>query len=449
MSSDSTDEERKTPSDQQVLASSKMSAESSWDGPDDPGNPRNWSILERTFGVAVPAWYAFAVTFGTSVYASGVFDIMAKFQVSRTVALLGVSLYALGIGLGPVFGAPISETLGRRWVYLLTMPPFLLFTMGAGLGKNIGTVLVCRFLASILGAPAVAVGAGSVADLWDMQQGGGIAGMLFVLMPFLGSSLGPLIGGFAVQKQGEKPNDWAWTMWVIIIIAGPAWIASFFARESYAKVILAKRAIARGLPQPPKPAPKEALRFLLVVTLLRPVHMLLLEPIVGWMSLYVAFAFGILFATFDAFPYVFGNIYHFELDQIGLTYLGIIVGILIATLTFGIVDKTIYAKAKSRVTEPGKIPPPEERLYLGTSCYLVDAYQAINTASAIAANSLLRYIMAAAFPLFTVQMYDRLGVNWAASLLGFVAIAMLPIPWILYYWGPFLRRRSAYEMGNF
>ncbi|KAL9057984.1 MAG: hypothetical protein Q9162_001976 [Coniocarpon cinnabarinum] len=237
--------------------------------------------------------------------------------------------------------------------------------MGAGLGKNIGTVLVCRFLASILGAPAVAVGAGSVADLWDMQQGGGIAGMLFVLMPFLGSSLGPLIGGFAVQKQGEKPNDWAWTMWVIIIIAGPAWIASFFARESYAKVILAKRAVARGLPQPPKPAPKEALRFLLVVTLLRPVHMLLFEPI------------------------------------------------------------------------------------LGTSCYLVDAYQAINTASAIAANSLLRYIMAAAFPLFTVQMYDRLGVNWAASLLGFVAIAMLPIPWILYYWGPFLRRRSAYEMGNF
>ena len=80
---------------------------------------------------------------------------------------------------------------------------------------------------------------------------------------------------------------------------------------------------------------------------------------------------------------------------------------------------------------------------------MIDAYKALNAASAIAANSLLRYMLAAAFPLFTVQMYNKLGVDWAASLLGFISVAMLPIPWILYRWGPFLRRRSAYEMGNF
>ena len=231
--------------------------------------------------------------------------------------------------------------------------------MGAGLAENIGTLLVCRFFASVLGAPAVAIGAGSVADLWDMQQGGAIAGMFFILMPFLGSSLGPLIGGFAVQDQ----IDWRWSMWVMIIIGGPAWIAAFFQAETYEKVLLQKRAIKRGLRQPPKPPPREALKLLITVTLLRPVHMLLFEPIVGWMSLYVAFAFGILFAFFDAFPYVFGNIYHFDLGQIGLTYLSIIVGILLATVTFGIIDKTLYARAKARVTEPGKIPPPEERLY--------------------------------------------------------------------------------------
>jgi MFS family permease len=70
--------------------------------------------------------------------------------------------------LGPVVGAPISETLGRKWVYLTTMPLFILFTMGAGLAHNTGTLLACRFFSSLLGAPAVAVGAGSVADLLDL-----------------------------------------------------------------------------------------------------------------------------------------------------------------------------------------------------------------------------------------------------------------------------------------
>ena len=62
------------------------------------------------------------------------------------------------IGFGPVIGAPISETLGRKYVYLISMPLFLLFTMGAGLAENFGTLLVCRFFSALLGAPVVAVG---------------------------------------------------------------------------------------------------------------------------------------------------------------------------------------------------------------------------------------------------------------------------------------------------
>ncbi|KAL9052299.1 MAG: hypothetical protein Q9162_005501 [Coniocarpon cinnabarinum] len=383
--------------------------------------------------------------------------------------------------------------------------------MGAGLATNFGTLLVCRFLAAAVGAPSVAVGAGSTADIFDMQEGGAIAGSFFVLMPFLGSAFGPLIGGYAVLRQG----DWAWSMWVIIMIAGPAWLCSFFLRETYAKQILKKRAIVRGLEQPPKLPPRAAMKQLLLVTLLRPVHMMLFEPIVSWLSMYVAFTFGILFGFFDAFPYVFSTYYDFDLGQVGLAYIGIIVGIFLAIPTFGIIDRTFYAKSKMRVRGTGKIPPPEERLYacmfgsialpvamfwfgwtakrdvhwivpilagvpfgwglillfvsllgleprarrmisveqqmsrLGSIVYLIDTYQALNAASAVAANSLLRYIMAAAFPLFSLQMYEHLGVDWASSLLGFVAIALLPIPWIFYRWGPLLRRRSSYELGNF
>jgi hypothetical protein len=77
--------------------------------------------------------------------------------------------------------------------------------------------------------------------------------------------------------------------------------------------------------------------------------------------------------------------------------------------------------------------------------YLTDVYGPLNGASASSANSFLRYVAGAAFPLFTVQMFKGMGVAWAASLLGFVSIALIPIPWVFYKFGPALRARSSFE----
>ena len=56
----------------------------------------------------------------------------------------------------------------------------------------------------------------------------------------------------------------------------------------------------------------------------------------------------------------------------------------------------------------------------------------MNGASAMAANGLARYSMGAVFPLFTFQMYERLGIAWATSLLAFISVAMMPIPWVFF-----------------
>ena len=64
------------------------------------------------------------------------------------------------------------------------------------------------------------------------------------------------------------------------------------------------------------------------------------------------------------------------------------------------------------------------------------------SASAVAANGLLRYAFGAGFPLFTIQMYEKLGIAWATSLLAFIGLALLPIPFVLYKFGPSLRARS-------
>ncbi|KAI9769245.1 MAG: hypothetical protein M1840_004374 [Geoglossum simile] len=80
--------------------------------------------------------------------------------------------------------------------------------------------------------------------------------------------------------------------------------------------------------------------------------------------------------------------------------------------------------------------------------YMIDTYSAPTAASALAANGMARYVFGAAFPLFTVQMYNRLGVAWATSLLGFLSLALLPVPWVLWTWGPEIRKKSGYETIN-
>lgn len=80
--------------------------------------------------------------------------------------------------------------------------------------------------------------------------------------------------------------------------------------------------------------------------------------------------------------------------------------------------------------------------------YLGDAYPSV-AASVFASNDLFRSCFGAGFPLFASAMYNKLGVGWASSLLGFLSIAFIPIPFLLYKYGETLRRRSKVALKDF
>ena len=42
-------------------------------------------------------------------------------------------------------------------------------------------------------------------------------------------------------------------------------------------------------------------------------------------------------------------------------------------------------------------------------------------------------------------VYTALGIPWATSLFGFIAVALTPVPWVLFKWGPQIRAKSHYE----
>lgn len=173
------------------------------------------------------------------------------------------------------------------------------------------------------------------------------------------AGLGPVIGGFAASY-----TEYRWTQWCTILLALAAYIFVLPTQETHRKVLLKRKAQRMGLPPPePELEPREAIKLLLTITLFRPIRMLMSEPIVLCYSVYNAFTFSVLFAFFEAYPYVFMGEYGFDIWQYGLTFLGIGAGVLLGAVGAVVVDRFVYQKIvrEGRISEKG----PEHRLYIG------------------------------------------------------------------------------------
>ncbi|KAK5988383.1 Polyamine transporter 4 [Cladobotryum mycophilum] len=459
--------------------------EDSWT--DDPRNPYNWSNTKKVYHTACVAFYAFTITYMSSAYAPGTRRAASDLGVSQTVSLLGVSIFCLGLSLGPVIGAPLSETAGRLVVYRFGLPIATLFIIGSALARNIRTIVVCRFLAGVFGSPALSVGGGSVADIWPPSQRGPST-VLFVTAPFLGPCIAPVIGGFVIEHL-----NWRWLEWVAVFWAMATCVFALGMCETYKPKILEHDASKEKLAARRGRIPVlrwDSLRKWIADSLLRPLQMFATEPIVLFLSLYVGFNFAVLYAFFASMPLVFRQTYNFTDHETGLVFLALGVGTILGTTTNILCDRFIYQRKCKEALQRGESDhlPAEQRLYpammgsvgvvvglfwfawtarsdvhwispvlalipfnWGNMCifssnmvYLIDCYGSQFGASALSANALTRYVLAAALPLVTIQMYDGLTTKWAASLLGFVALALVPIPWILFAFGPSIRKRSKY-----
>jgi len=222
-------------------------------------------------------------------------------------------------------------------------------------------------------------------------------------------------------------------------------IVTLFGKETFHSVIKRRLAKKRGQQLPSSPPLSSKLRLFVTIALFRPIQMLFTEPIVSFVCLYVACEFATLFSFFAAFPLVFQGVYGFGIEESGLVFLSLVVGCLLGALTVLLCDVFLYRPRAVKL--PGHHIPPEYRLYpamigsiglpiglfwfawtsrvdvswaspvvaimvfawgnlcvfVSTTQYIVDTYHGLTVASVMSANSLARYGLAAAFPLFTVQ----------------------------------------------
>lgn len=452
--------------------------------PDDPRNPQQLSPAYKWLLTMLISLAALAAALVSSAYSGGLVEIVEYFQFSKEVAYVGISLYVLGFALGPLIWSPLSEIYGRRRIYIISMASFTAFTAGTAGVTNTESLLILRFLAGSMGSSGMALPGGVIADIFPATTRG-LAMDMFATAPLLGPTLGPIIGGFISESIG-----WRWVEGVLAIFSAVLVTAMvFLLPETYAPVLLQARAqrlqqTTGNIYRSASDKGKKSLLEALGTALSRPWLFLFGEPIVFLLCLYVSIVYGILYLQFAGYPIVFQQVRGWSEGIGGLSFLGILAGILAATAyTFPVY---FQYKRKCLASPTGRLPP-EERLpsaflgalalpvglfwfawtngpdihwispiaagvpfgfgmpfvFLLVSNYLVDTYT-IYAASVLAANTLLRSTFGAVFPLFTGYMFERLGIHWGASVPAFLALACAPIPFLFYWYGPRIRRKSRY-----
>ncbi|VDB91856.1 unnamed protein product [Peniophora sp. CBMAI 1063] len=456
-----------------------------WDGPNDPENPLNWSTGRKAWVLLQTCLWTFTMYLGSSIYTGGILSVSEEFHVSEVAATLGLTTFVIGYGIGPMFLSPISEIpqIGRMPIYIITLILFIILNIPTALATNFGMLLVFRFLTGFVGSPILATGGATIADMYiPRKRAYGIT--LWSMSATCAPAMGPLLGDFAGTFKG-----WRWTIWELEWLSCFILLVLFFSYpETSAANILHRRAarLRRSTGNTALRAQAEldaahlSSRDLALDILVRPFSLNFQEPIVLALNVYISLLYAMLYMWFESFPIVFGEIYGWEPQLVGLAFLGIFVG------CFAVIPPFYYwyyyyqeplydegdLKPETRMPAAivGAVIVPLCMFAFGWTSrksvhwivpiissswfslaaillfntvlnYLADAYPKY-AATVLAGNDLMRSLFGAAFPLFAGAMYHNLGVPWASTLLGLLATAFVPIPIALYKYGELIRLRS-------
>ncbi|KAL7781793.1 major facilitator superfamily domain-containing protein [Trichoderma afarasin] len=406
-----------------------------WTTDSDPENPQNWPLSWKIFVSSLICIYTFTVYCGSSIYVPSEAQVMKEFNVSETVASLGLALYVLG----------------------------------------------CFF-----GSPCLATGAASLSDMFPVTR------IPYPLAAwsgamYAGPALGPLLSGFAVTAK-----TWRWAMWEMVWLTAIVFVLLFvFLPETAAPTLLYYKAQRLrketgdpGYISEHSASQKLSRRQIIQLALVKPFEITVKDPAIAFVNLYTALTYGIYYSFFEVFPLVYPKIYGMNLGETSAVFLCVLIACIIGTVwyctwyrffaqkrfdklgtfdvqesflrpglvgVFGVPIGMFLFGWAARESIPWEIPTLGIVIYCGCSfvvglgifIHLPCSYTQYS-ASLFAANDALRSAFASAAILFGRPLYVNLGVGKGCSLLGGLSIFGVIGFWYLFIYGDKLRKRSKF-----
>ena len=150
-------------------------------------------------------------------------QISNDLHTSPTITNLSAAFYMLSMAIFPLWWSSFSEQFGRRSIYLVSFTLFLIWNVLAAISPNITMLIIMRTLGGGAAASVQAVGAGTIADIWDIRERGNAMG-IFYLGPLCGPLFAPIVGGALAEGLG-----WRSTLWFLAIFGGVVLVFLIFA----------------------------------------------------------------------------------------------------------------------------------------------------------------------------------------------------------------------------
>lgn len=250
---------------------------------------------------------------------SGALDAIAEhFDITDRIHLILLnSLYMVGYVLGPLLFGPLSEYIGRKPVLIGTLLGYLVFMLACSGAPNYPALLVFRLLCGINAAAPTAVITGLYADIFDDPSHRGTAMALYMTVTTMGPVLGPIISGFSSEAS------WRWPFWVAAMITAPGLPFVLTLPETFAPV-LRNREVKRRMKSEDNATEDDMAEihpFNVRKIFLRPMTLLVTEPLLLSTSLYLALAYAVFYLMFQAYPIIFQDFYGLAPGPAGLLFL--------------------------------------------------------------------------------------------------------------------------------
>ncbi|UKZ80321.1 hypothetical protein TrVFT333_008079 [Trichoderma virens FT-333] len=315
------------------------------DRPYDYKNSTKWGIT-LTIALATAA-----APLGSSIFYPALPEMTKSLNTTEDIANLSVALYMISMSIFPLWWSSFSEQFGRRSIYIISFALFLIFAILSAVSTNIAMLIVFRIFTGGASASVQAVGAGTIADIWESHERGRAMSM-FYLGPLLAPLIAPIVGGALAQGFGWKSTMWFLAIYGFIILA----MLIFFLPET----------LARKKAEEPveEPAP-ESIRRMTTAESAKCTPLPPLPPV--FITVFTAaIAFGALFISNISIQQKFSQPpYNYSEIIVGLLYLPAGLGYFIASLFGGRwIDKIMARQAikANRYDENGKlILLPEDR----------------------------------------------------------------------------------------
>jgi MFS family permease len=396
------------------------------------------------------------------------------------------------MGVGSLVAGPFSETFGRNIVYITSMAVFMIWIMASGLAPNFGAQITFRFLAGCSASTPLVCSGGSVADMYNSLEKTW-SFPLYAITCFGGPMLGAVMGAYIGPSTLVS---WRWVEWTTLISAGLVLVlVMLFMPETYGPLLLQwKAAHYRSITGDDRfrsahEVGNATLFSRLRVSMTRP-FLMLTEPIIIAMTLYITVVYIVLFTFLVGWPYIFERTYGLSQGLANIIFIAMFLG---TQVTFVLVP-LVYRKTVRQLEDAHKhgetIFHPEVRLwyamygaalaipvslfwlawtsfanisiwsaifavtlfgfgvtgiFLCVYMYIIDSYE-IYSASALTFVALTRYVVAGGMTVVGIPFYENLGIHYTLTIMACVAAILVPIPYVLYFRGHWIRSKSRFAV---